>query len=972
MLLKLLNLIEADDLGPALERLSFYRSQHRRIDDGRLCASVFRHNNIVYSGCATVSPPNNPGVVGKEWCYVNEQLIGQAGKLDWGYCIPPTQYEELRMDAMNARETAQKKKEREQENAAKEENAKTEALQALKSVCTVDLPVVLQDVTQLVESADKLKKLQSSALTASTELGKLKAEIDKLKNDKKIKDKLETYGAHMFVFDNSNLRGKPKFDTVIDTVDKIYESTGEIFKGVSGENYSVRIQGYILPFTTGDYIFALKTTLGGTLFVNKELLVNYNISYPAFNPPDFPNERLWPTEITEKPVFESEPVSLEENKPVSFVVDMIFTNDLLYEVGATAELKLMWKTPGAKDFKVVPNFNLLQHIDVQAIRIDAIKGPSAASWVSDELIPGTLAFSNNQDDYIGDVSSEFIGLKSLKSKKEGNTDLIVQFSKPSSLIVFKPSNTQILSAYCERTKLETAPIDAHITIYHTENGSKRALSQKTYEAVEIITNGCQNDMKISFAGGPAVLAYYTGHRSGGCTGGALRNLTAPGSQYLDHCVDSDDRSCEVALNGNPKNASELSVRDQNKSYYRIRRNLPVILNIQFVEPVRPAKLLFLPTPDVHSWPTLLKVHYSDHTGIVDSEYIRVNPTRSVHDQKYDLDVKSSVTKVSIEIVQTAGLSQETGGYFTIMGYICKAPIGGAGALAPTKAQSCLDTIEGLGITNIGLVECPEDCEKQLGITTALYGAKDEDFKPLISVLRSPLCLAAASLGMLKPKENVFEVSLMKTYKNSQPLEGFEGLTEKEPVYTIAHAATHDIESSFKYTERISFRSFLSEETTLPFNFKVDKGLVISNKTSDTYFGWKRSPQLVYGSNTADLHPGLSFQLNDYESPECLDNPQNCAKNTWSISVPSNGEYQIEMMLGHVNQPTKGVYYYFMQINGEPVISQLALPAGKGYWFTTVVNVTNNEIYLTAECDTNSDAICKQSLTTITNLIISKK
>merc|ERR1712187_520030 len=74
---------------------------HRRTLDGRLCAAAFTVDQRDYSGCVTLPSPD--GVVGREWCYVAEQ-VASAGANPWGFCAEAVSFGRARAVAQAALE----------------------------------------------------------------------------------------------------------------------------------------------------------------------------------------------------------------------------------------------------------------------------------------------------------------------------------------------------------------------------------------------------------------------------------------------------------------------------------------------------------------------------------------------------------------------------------------------------------------------------------------------------------------------------------------------------------------------------------------------------------------------------------------------------------------------------------------------------------------------------------------------------
>ncbi|KAL8270762.1 hypothetical protein Esti_005317 [Eimeria stiedai] len=76
-----------------LQKLTEFRPRHRKTVDGRLCAAAFVHEGQTFTDCTDARSPD--GVTGREWCYVEVQLLGKGPK-DWEFCTPPLNYNALR------------------------------------------------------------------------------------------------------------------------------------------------------------------------------------------------------------------------------------------------------------------------------------------------------------------------------------------------------------------------------------------------------------------------------------------------------------------------------------------------------------------------------------------------------------------------------------------------------------------------------------------------------------------------------------------------------------------------------------------------------------------------------------------------------------------------------------------------------------------------------------------------------------
>ena len=73
-----------------------FRQEHRKTIDGRLCAAAFVQARQTYTGCTDA--PNPMGESGREWCYVEAQLLASSSDVSaWDYCAPRPDYDALRV-----------------------------------------------------------------------------------------------------------------------------------------------------------------------------------------------------------------------------------------------------------------------------------------------------------------------------------------------------------------------------------------------------------------------------------------------------------------------------------------------------------------------------------------------------------------------------------------------------------------------------------------------------------------------------------------------------------------------------------------------------------------------------------------------------------------------------------------------------------------------------------------------------------
>lgn len=131
-----------------------------------------------------------------------------------------------------------------------------------------------------------------------------------------------------------------------------------------------------------------------------------------------------------------------------------------------------------------------------------------------------------------------------------------------------------------------------------------------------------------------------------------------------------------------------------------------------------------------------------------------------------------------------------------------------------------------------------------------------------------------------------------------------------------------------------------------------------------------------------------WQVNLYDVPLMKVGLQDCRPNSWSINLPSDGPYRVEVQVGSPCEPKEGMSgcqrspntsyigtrKYFLQANGQSIISGEELAKGKFFWATGDISITNKILTLTADCNAGEEApevACKTAITTLMNVKIIK-
>lgn len=76
-----------------------YQQQHRKTNDGRLCAPASAQDEQTFTGCSSLASPD--GSVGLPWCYLAPQLIdASSDSQNWQYCVGVVDYDAVRAAAL--------------------------------------------------------------------------------------------------------------------------------------------------------------------------------------------------------------------------------------------------------------------------------------------------------------------------------------------------------------------------------------------------------------------------------------------------------------------------------------------------------------------------------------------------------------------------------------------------------------------------------------------------------------------------------------------------------------------------------------------------------------------------------------------------------------------------------------------------------------------------------------------------------
>lgn len=108
--------------------------------------------------------------------------------------------------------------------------------------------------------------------------------------------------------------------------------------------------------------------------------------------------------------------------------------------------------------------------------------------------------------------------------------------------------------------------------------------------------------------------------------------------------------------------------------------------------------------------------------------------------------------------------------------------------------------------------------------------------------------------------------------------------------------------------------------------------------------------------TEDAKLGIAFPAAG-ESQRCIQK-ESCQPNFWSIDLPRNGKYKVELVLGDTSIPEQWIS---VELNGEVLLNCVQVPQGSLYTIVKEVDVQNNMLKVSS---TSSNPSCENQRTSL--------
>ncbi|XP_026193447.1 uncharacterized protein LOC34622979 [Cyclospora cayetanensis] len=398
----------------ALQSLTEFRQLHRKTVDGRLCAAAFVQDDRTYTDCTTARNPE--GLSGREWCYVEVQLLGKGAR-DWDYCQEVVNYEAVRVAYRRLQFTLRKYEQR---------------MQIIEDV----LSGSKRAFEELQANLSKVRALQAVAAHVMEDVERDADEASNNRNNcsavRGYEDEPTPDGVRATFFSNPFFRGPPAGYQDDATIDLKVEGSSP-FPGVPVQSFSVRWDGYLVPTVSDRYRLFTYADCGIRVFLDDSPIIVDRMPAPeesaAFS--EDPVQPLPPSGFTGVAKIFSSPQDLKAGHRHRLRVEYFHLSSHKYKNPDSARAVLGW-TSNTLPEQTIPPENYFQSDSPPLLKIAGLPGNDYDLSTLDD---GQLAFIDSGSHFIADVPAYYRGLRLLRTQKHPK-NTTVHFEVSAECVVF--------------------------------------------------------------------------------------------------------------------------------------------------------------------------------------------------------------------------------------------------------------------------------------------------------------------------------------------------------------------------------------------------------------------------------------------------------------------------------------------------------------------------------------------------------
>ncbi|SBS88714.1 LCCL domain-containing protein [Plasmodium malariae] len=476
-----------------LKKLTEYRQQHRKTVDGRLCAAAFVQDDQTYTDCTKATDPN--GITGKDWCYVEVQLIGK-GNRDWDYCKGVINYDVVRSKAR----TFFQAKSNELSSAVTKLDVEHKKLGGIyekyQEICGATSELLKKKIQEINDIAkissrniNKLLLQASSISDTETKMYELEDEVDKnrkafLENKKNcsvlkgyaVEDRAD--GLIGSYYDNAYFSGYPVSINTDKYINYIWD-TGIPIENIPYQHFSVRWDGYLKIPQTGNYIITIEHDCGVRIFLDNSPIIVSNMPYPK----EDESEEMKPISVL--PIekinakvhkISSEKLGLIGGKKYKFRIEYFHLSSIKYENPDNAHIIIYWKSDNIVE-EIIPTNYFFQGNVTSPLRISELRGNEYEIIF---LENGVYAFMNSLDFIVTDIPTIYERSKAIRTLSDPNKNTIrfrINAYSTAYIAIPKEEKEIPLNDVSKKNFVNTKET---LSIYQVQEANTNATEQKIY------------------------------------------------------------------------------------------------------------------------------------------------------------------------------------------------------------------------------------------------------------------------------------------------------------------------------------------------------------------------------------------------------------------------------------------------------------------------------------------------------------
>lgn len=548
-----------------LKKLTEYRQQHRKTVDGRLCAAAFVQEEHTYTDCTKATDPN--GIKGKDWCYVEVQLIGK-GSRDWDYCKGVINYDVVRSKARlffqaksNELTTAVTKLEL--------ENKKLVGIyEKYQKVCGTTSELVKKKIEEINDVAknssrniNKLLLLASSIGDTQNKYFELADQVEKHRKtsfeNKKNCSVVNGYnveeredGLIGRYYDNAYFTGYPVSINNDKYINFIWD-TGVPIENVPYQQFSVRWDGFLRIPQTDNYVITVEHDCGVRVYLDNTVIIVENMPYPKEDESEENRPvNVLPIEKMKTSVrkVHSEVLGLKGGEKYKFRVEYFHLSSVKYEHPDVAHLILFWKSDNIAEEIIPPNFFFQGNVS-EPLKITELQGNEFDIFL---LENGAYAFLNSLNHLIADVPAIHEKSKAIRTFNDSKRQTVsFKVNVHSVVFVAVPSSSDV--PVNEVSKVPFERNKETLSVYSVGVNPEK----HTREVFQIYSSDFdKGEVVVHF---PKVVPHviFVGHQKwkpGETCRGHVGVLSLTNSVHFDSCYTSSSESakfdCKAGFSGN--------------------------------------------------------------------------------------------------------------------------------------------------------------------------------------------------------------------------------------------------------------------------------------------------------------------------------------------------------------------------------------------------------------------------------------